>query len=160
MLLVKISWLDFYIVKPFCVFRMSKYSTILQTEALICDTLLGRIQRFWKEVVLYFGHHVCPKKKILGFRWHKKGKSNVRSYRFLAKHFLQYFQIFSIFIYNESLLMKSYQFFKIYRRFNKKREKTLIQQSARKEKMEKVGICFITCYFIRPFKMAINGTVM
>ena len=56
--------------------------------------------------------------------------------------------------------MKSYQFFKIYRRFNKKREKTLIQQSARKEKMEKVGICFITGYFIRPFKMAINVTVM
>ena len=56
--------------------------------------------------------------------------------------------------------MKSYQFFKIYRRFNKKREKTLIQQSARKEKMGNVGICFITVYFIRLFKMTINGTVM
>ena len=33
--------------------------------------------------------------------------------------------------------MKSYQFFKIYKRFYKKREKTVIQQSMRKEKTEK-----------------------
>ena len=40
-------------------------------------------------------------------------------------------------MYNESLPMKSYQFFKIYERFYKKREKTVIQQSMRKEKTEK-----------------------
>ena len=51
----------------------------------------------------------------------KKGQNNVRNYKFLAK----YFQIFSIFIYNESLPMKSYQFFKICKRFDKEREKTL-----------------------------------
>ena len=38
----------------------------------------------------------------------QKGQNNVRSYMFLAKYFYQYFQIFSIFIYNESLPMKSY----------------------------------------------------
>ena len=54
---------------------------------------------------------------------------------FLAKYFYQYFQIFSIFIYNESLPMKSYQFFKIWNRFDKEREKTLMQQSKRKEKL-------------------------
>ena len=56
-----------------------------------------------------------------------KGQNNVRNYKFLAKYFFQYFQIFSIFISNESLPMKSYQFFKIYERFDKEIEKTLIQ---------------------------------
>ena len=39
--------------------------------------------------------------------------------------------------------MKFYQFFKIYKRFYKKREKTLIQQSMGKETLRRVGICFI-----------------
>ena len=39
--------------------------------------------------------------------------------------------------------MKFYQFIKIYIRFDKKREKTVIQQSMRKEKLRKVGLCFI-----------------
>ena len=51
--------------------------------------------------------------------------------------------------------MKSQQFFKIYKRFDKEREKTLIQQSMREEKLKKVGLCFITGYFIKPFKMTI-----
>ena len=37
----------------------------------------------------------------------------------------------------------------------KKKEK-LIQQSMRKEKLRKVGFCFITGCFIKPFKMIIN----
>ena len=53
----------------------------------------GRIQRFWKKGALV-GHHGWP--------------NNVRNYRFLAKYFFQYLQVFSIFIYNESLSMKSY----------------------------------------------------
>ena len=39
--------------------------------------------------------------------------------------------------------MKSYQFFKIFKRFYKKGEKTVKQQSMRKEKLRKVGHCFI-----------------
>ena len=45
--------------------------------------------------------------------------------------------MFSIFIYNESLSMKIFQLFKIYQRFDKEREKTLIQQLMRKEKLRK-----------------------
>ena len=38
--------------------------------------------------------------------------------------------------------MKSYQFFKVCERFvDKEREKTLMQQSMRKEKQRKVGFC-------------------
>ena len=53
--------------------------------------------------------------------------------------------------------MKFYQFFKINKRFYKKREKTLIQQTMRKEKLRKVGLCFIIGYFIKPYKMIINN---
>ena len=74
----------------------------------------------------------------------------------MTKYFYRYFQIFSIFIYNESLPMKSYQFFKICKRFDKEREKTLMQQSMRKEKLRKVGLCFITDCFIKSFNMIIN----
>ena len=38
--------------------------------------------------------------------------------------------------------MKSYQFFKIYKRFYKKREKTVIQQSMGKEKLTKIFLFF------------------
>ena len=40
--------------------------------------------------------------------------------------------MFSIFVYNKSLPVKSYQFFKIYKRFDEEKEKTLIQLSMRK----------------------------
>ena len=54
----------------------------------------------------------------------EEGQNNVRNYKFLPKYFFQYLQMFSIFVYHESLLMKSYQFFKIYKLFYKNREKT------------------------------------
>ena len=52
--------------------------------------------------------------------------------KFLVKYFYQDFQISLIYIYNESLPMKSYQFFKIWECFDMEREKTLMQQSIRK----------------------------
>ena len=41
----------------------------------------------------------------------------------MAKYFYQYFQIFSFFMYNESLRMWYLLFLKIYKRFDKEREK-------------------------------------
>ena len=52
--------------------------------------------------------------------------------------------------------MKSYQFFKVCKRFDKERETTLMQQSMRKEKLRKVGLCFITGCFRNSFNMIIN----
>ena len=43
-------------------------------------------------------------------------------------------------MYNEGLPMKSYQFFNFTNVFIRK-EKTLIHQSMRKEKLKKVGLC-------------------
>ena len=45
--------------------------------------------------------------------------------------------------------MKSYQFFKICEGFDKEREKKLMQQSMRKEKLKKSGLCFIKGCFIK-----------
>ena len=42
----------------------------------------GRIQRFWKGVALYVGHHGWPPKKILGFRWSKKAKITLETISF------------------------------------------------------------------------------
>ena len=53
--------------------------------------------------------------------------------------------------------MKSYQFFKISKRFDEEREKTLMQQSMRKERPRKVGLCFITGSFMKSFNMIINN---
>ena len=43
--------------------------------------------------------------------------------------------------------MKSCHFFRFYKRFYKKRERALMHQSMRIEKLGKVGLCFITGYF-------------
>ena len=56
----------------------------------------------------------------------------------------------------KALPMKSYEFFKICKSFDKEREKTLMQESMRKEKPRKVGLCFITDCFISSFNMIIN----
>ena len=79
----------------------------------------------------------------------RKDQNNVRNYKFLAKYLYQHFKLFSIFIYNESSPMKPYQFFKIYKRFGKERDKTLMHQSMRKEKLRKAGLCFIKSCFIK-----------
>ena len=75
------------------------------------------------------------------FVWFTVNWNNVRSYKFLAKYLYQYFQIFFIFID---------------KRFDKEREKTIIQQSIRKEELRKAGLCFIAGCFIKPFKIIIN----
>ena len=104
----------------------------------------GRFQRFWKGVALYFGHHGWPAKKMLGFRWSKKAKITLGCMSFFNKIFLNISNIskFSLFTSSESLPNKSYQFFKVWKCFDKEREKTLIQQLMRKEKLRKVRLCF------------------
>ena len=51
--------------------------------------------------------------------------------------------------------MKSFQLLKIYKRFDKERQKTVVQKSMRKEKLRKVVVCSITDCFIKPFKRII-----
>ena len=106
---------------------------------------------------LYVGHHGWPTKKILGLGWFEKAKIKItlESIIFWRNISISIFKFPPIFIYNESLAMKSYKFFKTCKRFGKEREKTLIQQSMRKEKLIKVRLCIITGCFIMPFKMII-----
>ena len=111
--------------------------------------------KLWTEILkkeaLYVGHHGWTTKKILDFKWSENGlerPKNIRNYKFLAKYFFQYFQIFSIFISNESLPMKSYQFFKIYKRFDKEREKQSYS-SQWKTKTEKSWTLFYNRLFYK-----------
>ena len=106
-------------------------------------------------MALYVSYHSWPTKKFR-FQMVQKGQNNVRNYKVLAKLLYQHFQIFSIFTHSGRLPMKSYQFFKICKHFDKEREKTLMQQSMRKEKLRKVGLCFIKGCFIKSFNMIIN----
>ena len=84
-----------------------------------------------------------------------KDQNNLTNYNFLAKYFHQHFQILSILICHENLSMKSYQFFKICKCFDKEREKHLCSSQWGK-KNRKVGLCFITGCFIKSFNMIIN----
>ena len=106
------------------------------------NKIRGGSRDFEKGGRLYVGHHGWPKKNILGFRWSEKAKITLETKAF-GETFLSVFSNFLHFMYNESLAMKSYQFFKIFKRFSKKGEKTVKQQSMRKEKLRKVGHCFI-----------------
>ena len=94
----------------------------------------------------YVGHHGWPAKKILVFRWPKKAEITLENISFWQNISI------SIFKFCPFLLIKSFQFFKIYKRFDKEREKTIIQQSIRKEKLRKAGLCFRTGCFINPLK--------
>ena len=98
-----------------------------------------------------------PTKKILSFRWSKKAKITLEATCFWQNISICILKFSSIFIYNGSLPMKSYQIFKISKRFDKEREKTLMQQSMRKERLRKVGLCFITGCFMKSFNMIINN---
>ena len=138
MLLLKISYLDFHRVKPVCVFGKSEYTLIIQTEALICDTLLGQILRFWKGGALYVGRHVWPKMKILGFRWHKKGKNNLKNYGFLVKYFLQYFHIFSMLYITKACQWSLINFSKFTDALIRKEKKLSYSSQREKKKWEKL----------------------
>ena len=99
---------------------------------------------------LYVDHHDYPTEKILGSRWFKKDEITLETVSFSQNVSI------SIFKCSPFLSMKSHQFFKIYYCLDKEREKTLIQESMRKEKLRTVRLCFITGYFLKPFQMQIN----
>ena len=51
-----------------------------------------------QSLIVDVGHHGCPTKKILDFKWSKKAEITLETISFLVKYFYQYFQIFSVFI--------------------------------------------------------------
>ena len=93
----------------------------------------GRIQRFWIRGPLYVGHHVCPTKKISGFRWSKNAKITLETISFCQNIFFSIFKV-SRFLY----AMKTCRW-------------NLINFSKFANPLE----FFTTGYFIKPFKMII-----
>ena len=76
----------------------------------------GGSRDFEKGGALYVGHHGWPTKKILGFRWSKKAEVTLETISFWQNISISNFKFSSF------LSIKSYQFFKIYKRFDKERE--------------------------------------
>ena len=66
----------------------------------------------------------------------------------------------SIFKCSPILSIKPYQFSKFTKASIRKEKKTFIQQSMRKAKLKNVGFCFITCCFIKPFKIIIDQSIL
>ena len=56
-------------------------------------SIQGQIQRFWKGVVLYVGHHGWLMKKILGLRWSKKTKITLEIITFWQKISISVFKL-------------------------------------------------------------------
>ena len=103
-------------------------------------------------LALYVGHHGWPTKKILGFRWSKKAKITLETKSF-GEIFLSVFSNF----YNESLPMKSYQFFKIYQAFIRKEKKQSYNSQWEKKKLRKVEIFFyLTGYYLTGYEALEN----
>ena len=71
---------------------------ILRFANVLYKIMQGRIQRFWKVVALYIGHHGSRTKKILGFRWSEKAKITVETISFWQNISINIFK-FSSFLY-------------------------------------------------------------
>ena len=98
------------------------------------------------------GHHCWPSKKILGLRWSKNAKTMLETisfWPFFGYNFLHFYIQWKL---TDEIL----SIFQNCKRFDKEREKTLMQQSTRKEKLRKVGLRFITGCFIKSFIMTID----
>ena len=116
-----------------------------------------RIERFWKGVALCVGHHHgWPTKKILSLRWSKKAKITLETTRFSENISIRIFK-FSPFLYKmEACQRNLISFSKFANAVIRKDKETLMQHSMRKEKLRKVGVCFITGCYIKSFNMIIN----
>ena len=122
------------------------------------DEYIGKVHSFQGQIqrsrdFLKGGRSISPTMvgHEKGFIWSKKTKITLETISFWRNISISIFQIFSDFIYTETLPMKSYQFLKIYKRFDEKREKTLIQQSTRK-KTEKSWTLFYNRLFYKTLK--------
>ena len=119
----------------------------------------GRIQRFWKGVVLYVGPHGWPTKKTLGFTCSKKAKITLESIRFLQNTFISIFR-FSTFLYTMKVCQWDLiNFSKFANALIRKEKKILMQQSMGKEKLKKFGLCFIKGCFIKSFNMITTKSI-
>ena len=105
----------------------------------------GRIHRFWKGA----GHHGWPMKKIVGFRRSKKAKITLEAISFWKNISISIFQFSPLLHKMEACQWNLINFSKFPNALIRK-EKTFMQQSMTKEKLRKVGLCFITSYFKSP----------
>ena len=123
-LIFEIIGIKLFHLKSVCIKKSFGKHCCLSIANELLHSFQGWIQRFRKGVALYVGHHGWSTKKILSFRWPRKAKITLKTILFW-QIFLSTFSNFLHFIYNENLPMKSYQFFKICKRCDKERDKSL-----------------------------------
>ena len=118
-------------------------------------TIQGRIQRSWKGVALYVGHHCWPTKKILGFRWSKKGKITLETISFWQNISISIFK-FSLFYAIKACQWNLISFSKFEKRFDKEREKNSYEAGNEKRKTDKSWTLFYDRLFCKVLCMIIN----
>ena len=117
-----------------------KNLSLMEFQVRYLALFRGGSRDFKRGGSLYVGHHGWPTKKILGFQWSKKAKRTLET-----KVFGETFpSVFSSFLhFNENLPTKFINFSRFTYAFARKEKKILIQQSIKKEKLRKFGLCFI-----------------
>ena len=131
-----------------------KFCTTLHCHetSLLCtflvQTLQGQIQRFWKGVVLYVGHHGWPKKEILNLRWSKNIKITLETISFWQNISISIFK-FSLFLYAiKACQWNLINFSKFGKRFDKERKKKHLCNSQRdKKNREKLDFSVYNRFF-------------
>ena len=104
---------------------------------------LNAVQGPSQRRVLYVGYHGWLAKKILGFRWSKEAEITSETISFWQDILVNIFK-FSLF-----LLINLIRFSKFIKALIKKGK----IHSMRKEKLRKVGLCFVPGCFIKPFNL-------
>ena len=111
----------------------------------------GRGSRVSEKWVYSASHHGWSIKKVLGFRWSKKAKTTLQLLKFSQNISISIFK-FSPFLHIIKAWWWNLIHFSDFRNVFIRKEKALIQQSMRIEKLEKVGLYFVTGCFIKSFK--------
>ena len=90
-------------------------------------SIQGQIQRFWKGVVLYVGHHGWLMKKILGLRWSKKTKITLEIITFWQKISISVFKLCPFLCTMKACQWNLTNFLKFANALIRKEKKTLMQ---------------------------------
>ena len=128
--IIRLNWWWMILLKELTLIFQIQWWNIMSHELPCMFLKEERVQRFWKGVALYVGHHGWPTKNFR-FQMVWKGQNNVRT--------ISFWQNISISIFK-------------FPQKNKKNKKTNTHTHTHR----KVGLCFITGCFIKSFNIIIN----
>ena len=104
----------------------------------ILHSIQKRIQRFWKGMALYVGHHGWPTKKILGFRWCKKIKTTLETLSFWQNIYISIFKFYPFLHITKACQWNLINFSKFANALIKKEKQHLCNSQWEKKNSEKL----------------------